>query len=182
MSKSIVVAGLTGWLLAWPLIEWLCTLCSCDIFAESVKYITIVISKTKQKKKKKKSTFFFQPAVSIKRKRYRERQSECGASSSTSLRFFFFFFWGGSLHGSGMSHLTTASPKLFFRAPWRVGDAMVGRGNAGWTTSKSGHPAACQSYEVLLPKRLEENLCWVVPQVSPQFPDHGTELNWTELN
>ena len=43
-----------------------------------------------------------------------------------------------------MSHATTASPKLSFKAPWRVGDAVVGRGNAGWTTAKSGHPCQCQ--------------------------------------
>ena len=42
--------------------------------------------------------------------------------------------------GSGMSHAITASPKLSFRAPWKVGDAVVGRGNAGRTTSKSGRP------------------------------------------
>ena len=34
---------------------------------------------------------------------------------------------------------------LSFRAPWRVGNAMVGRGNAGWTTSNSGHPCPCQN-------------------------------------
>ena len=49
----------------------------------------------------------------------------------------------GNLHGSGMSHATRASPKPSFRAPWKVGDAMVGSGNAGWTTSKSGHPCSC---------------------------------------
>ena len=27
-----------------------------------------------------------------------------------------------------------------FRAPWRVGDAKISRGNAGWTTSKCGCP------------------------------------------
>ena len=42
--------------------------------------------------------------------------------------------------GSGMSHAMRASPKPFFRAPWRMGDPVVSRGNAGWTTSKSGHP------------------------------------------
>ena len=47
----------------------------------------------------------------------------------------------GNLHDMGMSHATTA-PKLFFRAPWRVGDTMVGRENPGWTTSKSGHPCS----------------------------------------
>ena len=59
-------------------------------------------------------------------------------------------FWqlsrDGHLHGSGMSHATTASPKSSFRAPWRVGaDAVVSRGKAGWTTSKSGHPCPCQN-------------------------------------
>ena len=32
-----------------------------------------------------------------------------------------------------------------FKAPWRVGDAVVSRENAGWKTSKSGHPCPCQS-------------------------------------
>ena len=56
-------------------------------------------------------------------------------------------FWqlsrDGNLHGSGMSHTTTASPKTSARAPWGVGDAVVGRENARWTTSKSGHPCPC---------------------------------------
>ena len=51
----------------------------------------------------------------------------------------------GNLHGSGMSHATTASPKSSFRAPWRMCDAVVSRGNAGWTTSKSGHSCPCQN-------------------------------------
>ena len=44
--------------------------------------------------------------------------------------------WSGSVYGSGASHSTTASSKPSFRAPWRVDDVVVGRGNAGWTTSK----------------------------------------------
>ena len=36
----------------------------------------------------------------------------------------------------GMSHATTASSVSSFRAPWKMGDAVVGRGNAGWTISK----------------------------------------------
>ena len=44
-------------------------------------------------------------------------------------------FWQKSryrnLHGSGTSHATTASPKPSFRTPWRVGDNVVSRGNAG---------------------------------------------------
>ena len=51
----------------------------------------------------------------------------------------------GDLHGSSMSHTMTASPKPSFRAPRRMGDAVVGRGNAGWTTSKSGHPCPCHN-------------------------------------
>ena len=46
---------------------------------------------------------------------------------------------------SSMPHATTASPKPSFRAPWRVNKAMVGRGNAGGTTSNSGHPFLCQN-------------------------------------
>ena len=34
--------------------------------------------------------------------------------------------------------LTTASLKPSFMAPWRVGDVVVGRGNAGWITSNGG--------------------------------------------
>ena len=50
----------------------------------------------------------------------------------------------GNLHGSALSHATTASPNPFFRAPWRVGNAVVGRGNAEWTTLKSEHSCPCQ--------------------------------------
>ena len=64
------------------------------------------------------------------------------------------------LHGSGMSHATTASPKPSFMASWRVGDAVVGRENAGLTTSKSGHPCPCQNgSQGLQKKRLIEDLC-----------------------
>ena len=33
----------------------------------------------------------------------------------------------GNVHGSGMPHATAASPKPYFRASWRMGDAVVGR-------------------------------------------------------
>ena len=36
-------------------------------------------------------------------------------------------------------HTPPASPKLSFRAPWRVGNTVVSRGNVGWTTAKNGH-------------------------------------------
>ena len=40
------------------------------------------------------------------------------------------------MHGSGVLHATT---KPSFTAPWKMSEAVVGRGNAGWTTSDSGH-------------------------------------------
>ena len=48
-------------------------------------------------------------------------------------------------------HATAASPKPSFSAPWRVGDAVFSRGNAGWTTSKSGHTCPCQNCLQWLP-------------------------------
>ena len=54
-------------------------------------------------------------------------------------------------YDSGKSRATTASPKPSFRAPWEVGNAVVGWENAGWTTSKSGHPCLCQNCSQGLP-------------------------------
>ena len=72
----------------------------------------------------------------------------CGAWS-TSLWVHRNLFWqllrDRNLHGLGMSHAMTAFPKPSFRAPWRVNDAVVGRENAGWTTSKGGHPYPYQT-------------------------------------
>ena len=47
-----------------------------------------------------------------------------------------------ALFGTGYA---TASPKPSIRAPWWVGNAVVGRGNSGWTMSKNGHPCLCQN-------------------------------------
>ena len=63
----------------------------------------------------------------------------------------------GNSHGSGMSQAIKTSPKLSFTAPGGLGNAVVGRGSAGWTTSKSGHPCPCQSCS-LLHKRLEDDI------------------------
>ena len=72
----------------------------------------------------------------------------CGARS-TSLWVHRHLFWqlprDRNLHRLGMSHAMTAYPKPSVRAPWKVGDAVVGRENAGWTTSKSGHSCPCQN-------------------------------------
>ena len=68
-------------------------------------------------------------------------QLPCGSTGT----FFLQLSRDGNLHGLGMLNATTASPKPSFEAPWRIGNAMVCRGNAGWATSKSGHPCPCQN-------------------------------------
>ena len=87
----------------------------------------------------------------------------------------------GNLHGSDMSHAMIASPKPFRRAPWRVGDTMVGRGNAGWTTSKSGHPCPCQNCSHGPPAEKTGGGSLLNRPLYP--PDdlisQGTELKWT---
>ena len=95
------------------------------------------------------------------------------SARSTSLWVHRNLFWQlsrhGNVRGSGMSHATTACPEpsLGHLGGWVMG-AMVGRGNAGWTTSKSGHPAdAKTAHKGHLQKRLEEDLGWIVPHVPP---------------
>ena len=104
------------------------------------------------------------------------------------------------------SHATTTSPKPSFKAPWRVGEAVVARGDAGWTTSKTntkprfpelflrkkGPDNEAKSFHqrvedtpvhartahkgLLQKKRLEEDLCWIVPYVPPTIQS-GNGLN-----
>ena len=83
--------------------------------------------------------------------------------------------------GDPVSHTTTACLKPFFRAPWRVGKAMVSRENAGWTRSKSGHPCPWQSslQEPPAKKELDEDLCWIVPQI-PTTTQSVKGLNCTD--
>ena len=82
----------------------------------------------------------------------------CGARS-TSLRAHRNLFWQLSreisLHGLGHKpHATTASPKSSFGAPRRAGDTVVVRGNAGWTTQRSGNPCACLNFSRCLPAEM----------------------------
>ena len=96
-------------------------------------------------------------------------------------------FWqlsrDGNLHGSSISHATTASQKTFLRAPWRVGVAVVGRGNAGGTTSKRGHSYPYQNCSQGPPaEKTGRGSLLNHPSCSPDDPIHqGTELKWTEL-
>ena len=80
----------------------------------------------------------------------------------------------GNSHGSSMSRTKTASSNPFLTSFSGIGDIVVGRRNAGWTTSVSGRPCPCQN----------KDLCWIVPHIPPP-PDPRTNylakgLNWTE--
>ena len=43
----------------------------------------------------------------------------------------------GNLNGRGVPYAMTACPKPSLRAPWKEGSAVVSRGYAGWTMSKT---------------------------------------------
>ena len=85
------------------------------------------------------------------------------------------------MHGSGMLHAMAALPKPPLRAPCRVGDTKVSRGNAGWTTSKSGHPCLCQNCSQWPAEKIGRGSWLNRPSSLP--PDNPisqrTELNWT---
>ena len=61
------------------------------------------------------------------------------------------------------------------------------RGNAGWTTLKSGHSCPCQNaHKDFLQKRLEEELCWIAlirvpPTPPPQTTQSVKGLSWTAM-
>ena len=81
-----------------------------------------------------------------------------------------------------MSHATTASLQLSPRAHWRVGDVVVGRRNAGWTTSKSGHSCPCQNCSYGLPaEKTGRGSLLNRPLRLPDDPvGQGTERNGTK--
>ena len=58
--------------------------------------------------------------------------------------------------------------------------SVVGRGNAEWQHPRVDIPAhARTTNKGLLQKRLEEDLCWIVPHIPPTTKS-VKELNWTE--
>ena len=85
-----------------------------------------------------------------------------------------------NLHGSGKSHAMTASLKPSFREPWRVGNTVVHTGNAGWTTSKSGHLCPCQNWSEGPPaEKTERGSLLNHSSCPPNNPiGQGTELNY----
>ena len=72
--------------------------------------------------------------------------------------------------------------KPSFGAPWKVGDAVVGRGNARWTTLKSGHICPCQNCSQRPPAEKTGRLSLLNrPSCPPDDPiGQGTELNWPD--
>ena len=79
---------------------------------------------------------------------------------------------------SGMSHATAVSLKPSGRTPLRVRDAAVGRGNARWTTSESGHPWPCQKCSQRPPTEKTGRVSLLNRPSSPPVDPFGQE---TEL-
>ena len=106
-----------------------------------------------------------------------------GAASPTSLLAYRNLFMqlsrDGNSRGSGTSHAMTPSLKPSFRTLWRVGDAVVGRGNAGWTAPKSGRPYSCQNYSQWPPA---ERTGRGSSLNSPIYPSNGSAGQGTERN
>ena len=85
------------------------------------------------------------------------------------------------LHGLDMSHAMTGSQKTSIRAPWRVGNVVVGRGNAGWTTSKSGHPCVFQNRSQGTSCRKDwKRISAEWSLVSPWWPNRSRD--WTDYS
>ena len=66
---------------------------------------------------------------------------------------------------------------------WVTAHAMAGRQNAGWTTSKSGHPCQCQNCSQGPPAEEtgRRSLLNHPPCPSDDPVGQGTELNWLQL-
>ena len=79
-------------------------------------------------------------------------------------------------------HTATASPKPSLRAPCKVGNAMVSRGKAAWTTSKSEHPCPHHNCSHWPPaEKTGKGSMLNCPSSLPNNPiSHRTELTCTE--
>ena len=98
------------------------------------------------------------------------------------------FFWqlsrDGNLHGSGVTHATTASSKTTLQSTLEGGRRRDRRRKSGWTTSKSGHICPCQNYSQGPPAE-KTGRGSLLNRPSCHLDDsmgQGTELNRTEPN
>ena len=106
--------------------------------------------------------------------------------NSTSLWVYRKLLWqltrDGNLRGSGKSRATTASQNTSFRnagvsaTPWSTEEMLDGQHQRENISALAG-----TAHMGLLHKRLEEDICWIVPRV-PLTTRSVNELNWTELN
>ena len=81
-----------------------------------------------------------------------------------------------------MSYATTASPKPSFRAPWRVGDVVAGRGHAAWTSMR-GYSCPCQNCSWLPPAE-KTGIGSLLNRVSSPLNDpscRSWDMNYTEV-
>ena len=73
--------------------------------------------------------------------------------------------------------------KLSFRAPWRVGNSIVGRGNAGGTKAKIEHPWLCQNrsqWPSAVQQAGRESLLNCLSRPPDDPISQETEMNWTD--
>ena len=103
-----------------------------------------------------------------------QNQLPCGSTGTSS----------GNCREAETHMVRTASPKPSFRAPWRVDDGVVGRGTAGRTTSKSGHPCPCRDCLGWPPAENAGRRSLLNRSSCPRDDPNGSrteELNQTEL-
>ena len=78
--------------------------------------------------------------------------------------------------------VTAASPKPSFRAPWKVGDDVVSRGNTGHHQRVDIPARARAAHRGLLQERLEDDIGLIIPHVPPPPTTQSVNgLNWTEI-
>ena len=94
------------------------------------------------------------------------------------LYYYYYYYYIGFKRSVNTRHDSLS--KSILSAPWRVGHVWM------YNLTKSGRPFAyvTTTHDGLPQKRLEEDLCWIVPHVPRRLSRSRdwTELNWTELN
>ena len=87
-----------------------------------------------------------------------------------------------SVHGAACHTPRQPLQKPSYRGAWRMGDAVVGRGKSGWTTSKSGNPCSYQNCLQGPPAEKTGRGSVLNRPSCPQTKQSVKGQNWTELN